>query len=146
LRALNAHKAEYLVVGGHAAIAYGVARLTGDIDLWIRMSPANSVAVFAALAAFGAPLSGFRPEDFNSRETDCIQFGVIPGRIDILQGVEGLTFEEAWSRRIERTVDEGLVAPYISVDDLLRNKKTVGRPKDLADVAMLTKLKKLGKI
>lgn len=143
LRALNAHDAAYLVVGGHASIAYGVARLTGDMDIWIKRSEENSLRVFKALAAFGAPLQGLSPHDFNSKETDYFQFGVIPARIDVLQGIEGVDFDAAWLRRVEMTVEEGLIAPYLSIDDLMHNKSAVGRPKDLADVAELRKMKKL---
>ena len=143
LRALNAHNAEYLIVGGHASIAYGVARLTGDMDVWVRRSEENSLRVFRALAAFGAPLQGLSPQDFNSKETDYFQFGLIPARIDVLQGIEGVRFDSAWSRRVEMKVEEGLIAPYLSIDDLLHNKSAVGRPKDLADVAELRKIQKL---
>ena len=145
LHALNAHKVEYLVVGGHAAIAYGSARFTGDIDVWIRRSKANSIAVFSALADFGAPLEGLRPEDFNSKPTDYFQFGVIPVRVDILQGIEGVDFDDAWPRRVEMTIEDGLTAPYLSFEDLLHNKKTVGRPKDLADIHDLESMRKLKK-
>lgn len=145
LRALNAHKVHYLVVGGHAVIAYGSARFTGDIDVWIRRSKENSIATFRALAEFGAPLGGLRPEDFNTGPTDYFQFGVIPDRIDILQGIEGVDFEEAWSRRVEKTVEDGLTAPYLALEDLLHNKKAVGRPKDLADIHDLQKMQRLKK-
>ncbi|MFC6646088.1 DUF6036 family nucleotidyltransferase [Granulicella cerasi] len=143
LRALNAHHAEYLVVGGHASIAYGVARLTGDMDVWIRMSEENSLRVFKALADFGAPLQGLSSADFNTTETDYFQFGIIPARIDVLQGIDGVSFESAWQRRIYRTIEDGLDAPYLSLEDLLSNKSAVGRPKDLADIAELRKAKKL---
>jgi hypothetical protein len=145
LRALNAHKVDYLVVGGHAAIAYGSARFTGDIDIWIRRSKENSIAVFKALAEFGAPIGDFRPEDFNTGPTDYFQFGVVPARIDILQGIEGVAFDDAWARRVEMTVEDGLTAFYLSVEDLLHNKKAVGRPKDLADIHDLQRIQELKK-
>ena len=46
LAALNAHSVEYVVIGGHAAIAYGVARLTKDLDVLIRADETNSKAVY----------------------------------------------------------------------------------------------------
>jgi hypothetical protein len=145
LRALNAHKVDYLVVGGHAAIAYGNARFTGDIDIWIRRSKENSIAVFRALVEFGAPLADIKPEDFNTSPTDYFQFGVVPDRIDILQGIEGVEFDDAWSRRVEMTVEDGLTAPYLSLEDLLHNKKAVGRPKDIADIHDLQRIQELKK-
>jgi hypothetical protein len=56
LLALNAHRVEYLVVGGWAVGFYSEPRSTKDIDILIRSNVANSEAVFAALAEFGAPL------------------------------------------------------------------------------------------
>src|ERR1700761_2525424 len=87
LSAFNAHNVEYIVVGGHAAIAYGVARLTKDLDVLIRADKENSLAVYAALAAFGAPMESLSPTDFCDDPNAVVQFGVPPNRIDILQGI-----------------------------------------------------------
>jgi hypothetical protein len=143
LAALNAHGVEYVVVGGHAAIAYGVARLTKDLDILIRPDQSNSEAVFAALVEFGAPLTSLRPEDFRDSPESIIQFGVPPSRIDILQGVEGLSFEEAWEDHVDMQVDGALTAHYISMEKLIRNKELVGRPGDLADIDELRRIKEL---
>jgi hypothetical protein len=134
LAALNAHGVEYVVVGGHAAIAYGVARLTKDLDVLIRADEENSIAVYAALSEFGAPLQGLTARDFCDSPTSIIQFGVPPGRIDILQEIEGVSFDEAWADRVDKNIDEDVIAHYISAENLIRNKEIVGRPGDLADV------------
>lgn len=44
----NAQGVEYLVVGGYALAAHGHPRYTGDIDLWVRVSPTNAQRVLAA--------------------------------------------------------------------------------------------------
>jgi hypothetical protein len=143
LAAFNAHGVEYVVVGGHAAIAYGVARLTKDLDILIRADEKNSAAVYAALAEFGAPVEQLSAADFRDNPDAVVQFGMPPGRIDILQGAEGISFEQAWDRRVDMQIDEKIVAHYLSVDDLIRNKELVGRPGDLADVDELRKIKGL---
>jgi hypothetical protein len=143
LAALNSHGVEYMVIGGHAAIAYGVARLTKDLDVLIRADEANSKAVYAALAEFGAPIGSLSPTDFCESPTTVVQFGVPPSRVDILQGIEGISFEQAWQNRIDFQIDDTMVVHYLSLDDLIRNKELVGRPGDLADVDELRKIRDL---
>ena len=143
LSALNAHSVDYLIVGGHAAIAYGVARLTKDLDVLIRSDDATGNAVYAALTSFGAPMETLRPEDFSNNPNMIIQLGVPPNRIDILQSIEGLSFEEVWRNHIDFNIEAGTSAHYISLDDLIRNKELVGRPGDLADVDELRKIRNL---
>ena len=59
--------------------------------------------------------------------------GVEPLRVDILTGMEGLTFVEAWPHRELARVRD-LLVPVISKADLIRNKSRVGREKDLHDL------------
>jgi len=129
------------VVGGHAVNVHGVPRLTKDLDLFIRASEANSERVFRALASFGAPLEGLSAADFHGHEEDVFQIGVEPNRIDILQKIAGVDFDAAWQRREIFEVEDGLTAPFLSLDDVLTNKLEVGRPQDIADVDHLTKMK-----
>ena len=53
-----AQRVEFLLVGAYAVAVHGVARATGDIDLWIRSSPENATRAWNALVSFGAPLVG----------------------------------------------------------------------------------------
>jgi len=145
LCAFNAEGVEYLVVGGHAVNVHGVPRLTKDLDVFIRGSEANSERVFRALERFGAPLAGFSAADFHGHEEDVFQIGVEPNRIDILQAIAGMDFDAAWQRREMFEVEEGLTAPFLSLDDVLTNKLEVGRPQDIADAAHLTKMKMNGR-
>lgn len=95
----------------------------------------NSKAIFAALAAFGAPLDGLAPADF--RDGTVIQMGQPPERVDILQQVDGITFEEAWEHRLEGRIDGEIATFVISKGDLIRNKLASGRDQDLLDVKKL---------
>ena len=130
-------RARFLVVGAHALGAHGVPRATVDLDVWIDRTPDNATRVWAALAAFGAPL-----EALNIREADFIQpdvvaqFGLPPYRIDVLTGISGVLFEEAWPDRIEAEFDDVRV-PFLGRAALIRNKRASGRKKDLADLESL---------
>lgn len=135
LSALNEAGAEWLLIGGYAVIAHGYPRVTKDIDIWVRPTPGNAVRVLRALATFGAPDHGVTLEDL-SRPTSVVQIGVPPCRIDLVTGAQGLTFEGAWARRVTEEID-GVTVNILSLEDLLVNKRAVGRPTDLADVDSL---------
>jgi hypothetical protein len=114
LSALNKQSAEYLLVGGYAVGVYSEPRATKDLDVWIRPHRENSIAVFKALAAFGAPLAGFKPDDFNDAPRSVFQMGVPPYRIEMHI--------------------HGIPVHLISPEMLVRNKLASGRPRDLLDV------------
>jgi hypothetical protein len=107
LAALLKQRARFLVVGAHALAVHGYPRATVDIDIWIDASPENAERVWGALAEFGAPLEDLdiRREDL-SRLDVVAQFGLPPNRIDILTGVSGLEFDEAWKNRVEEDSKE----------------------------------------
>ena len=135
LSALSAARAEFLVVGAHALAAHGLPRATGDLDIWVRAEPENALRVLEALRAFGAPIFDLSVDDL-SRPGIVFQIGIAPRRIDILTSITGVAFEEAWPRRQEMELG-GARFGVLGRDDLLRNKKATGRPKDLLDVAAL---------
>jgi hypothetical protein len=137
IAAFNAHGVKYLVIGGHAVGVHVEPRGTKDLDVFIKADEENSKAVFAALAEYGAPLGGMTPADFNDRPTTVFQMGVEPGRVDILQGIAGVTFDEAWESRVEELLDGNTPAHVISREHLIQNKLAVGRHQDLADVEKL---------
>ena len=135
LSALCEAGVEYLVVGAHALAAHGVPRATGDLDIWIRATPENAARVLEALAKFGAPLLDLTIDDLSKADT-VFQIGLPPSRIDILSGISGVTFDDAWPGRIDVTIGT-LVIPVIGRDDFIKNKKATGRPKDLSDLTLL---------
>lgn len=135
LRALNANDAKYLIIGGHAFGVHAEPRTTKDLDLFIRSDAENAKAVFRALAQFGAPLQGISPADFKDGMT--YQLGQSPNRIDVLQRIDGISFDEAWANRLESKVDGEVPAAVISREDLIRNKLASGREQDLLDVKVL---------
>lgn len=135
LAALSAARAEYLVVGAYAVAVHGRPRATGDLDLWVDPTAANARRVWAALESFGAPLDQLRPSDLERHDL-VFQIGVPPGRIDVLTGISGVAFAEAWVDRVTIRI-ESLDVPVLGREALLRNKRAAGRPRDLADIAEL---------
>jgi len=135
LSAFNAHGVKYLIVGGYAVIFHAQPRFTKDLDFFIKADLANAQATYAALASFGAPLEGIRPEEFADRSS-FFRFGRDPRGCDILPDLPGVDFDAAWERRVEGVIDAatGLTAFFVSKDDLIAAKLASGRTRDLADV------------
>lgn len=141
LALLSKHAVQYLIVGGEAVIFHGYARLTGDTDFFYGRDTANAERLFKALTEFWA---GEVPGVERAAELTAagliIQFGVPPNRIDLLNEVDGISFDQAWRSRVAAI----LVTPtgetpihYMALDDLIRNKQLASRPKDLDDLAYL---------
>ncbi len=133
LVALNANHAKYVIVGGYAVFVHAQPRMTKDMDVFIESSPENALAVFKALAEFGAPLAEFTVEDFATPNM-AARFGNPPICFDILQQISGITFAEVYAHSEMLLIDGEISARYISANDLIQNKLASGRPQDLADV------------
>jgi hypothetical protein len=135
LSALSAAGVEYMVVGAFSVAAHGNPRATGDIDIWVRPTRENAERVLQALRAFGAALFDLTVDDLVDEQT-VFQIGVAPVRIDILAGIDGVTFEDAWPRRVMAKLGTE-TSPVLSLVDLAANKRAAARPKDLVDLAWI---------
>jgi hypothetical protein len=139
LQCLADEGVKYLLVGAYALAAHGYPRATMDIDIWVMPSPDNAAATLKALRRFGAALHNLSIADLQ-RDDTIFQIGVAPRRIDMITGVSGLQFEEAFRRSAKVEID-GIEVHIPSVDDLIRNKRASGRTRDLADAEALESLK-----
>ena len=135
LELFNSHKAKYLIVGGYALAFHGAPRYTGDIDIFIESNAENAARIFSALEDFGFGSVGLTPADFN-KPGQIIQLGVPPVRVDIVTSITGVSWEEAESNRVKGSYGD-IVVHYIGREQLIANKKAVGRKKDLADLEAL---------
>lgn len=136
---LNKHKVQYLVVGGYALAMHGKPRHTGDLDIWINITDKNATRILKCINAFGFGMLGFTKDDF--MEPGYInQIGYPPLRIDILTSIDGVGFEEAYANKL-MVVENEITIPFISLQELIKNKKATGRPQDLLDVKQLQQIK-----
>ena len=135
LSIFNAHGVEYLVVGAFALAAHGRVRATGDIEIWVRPWAENAPRVIKSLVTFSAPLHDLTEDDL-VRPGLVFQIGVAPFRIDILTGIDGVEFSEAWPSRIQTKFSDQPVG-VLSVEHMIRNKRAAGRAQDLVDLEWL---------
>ncbi|MCP4896158.1 MAG: hypothetical protein GY906_04210 [bacterium] len=141
LRVLCFHDVRFMIVGGEAVIFYGHIRLTGDIDVYYDRDHKNATQLFKALSVFwkGVVPGLGGSSDLEIRGT-IFQFGVPPNRIDLINQIDGVDFKSAWNRRTEVKAGRGsesITFSYIGLDELIKNKRASGRPKDLDDLPFL---------
>ena len=135
LQILLDNKVRFLVVGAYAMGAYGYPRATGDIDIWVEASSDNSEKIHQSLSEFGAPLSEVTKTTF-CEEGIVFQIGVAPRRIDIITKIDGVDFNKAYSDKQKMEI-EGIKIPFLSKEDLIKNKESTGREKDQLDAKYL---------
>ena len=107
VRLLNEANVEYVVLGGHAVIAHGYYRTTGEFE----------VADFTLVPNF-------------------LSFSRYDGWIDLMTFTVGVTFDECYQNRIELELD-GTKIKFINLPELIKNKIALGRPQDLQDLENL---------
>ncbi len=136
---LNQHSVDYMVVGAHALAFHGRPRHTGDLDIWIKPSELNASILVNVLNEFGFSSLGLTEADF-LKENYVTQLGYPPLRIDILNTISGVEFDEAYKNKVTGDVD-GLNVKFINIAEFIKNKEASGRQKDLSDIASLKKSK-----
>jgi hypothetical protein len=132
--ALNKNQVEYVIVGSFALAFHGCPRATGDIDFWIRPTSSNAKSLVSALKDFGFEQLDISEGDVLSG--NIIQLGFPPVRIDLISRLTGLTAEEVWKGRKKGTFGDHDVF-YLNRREYIKNKRAVGRHKDLADLESL---------
>jgi hypothetical protein len=135
LSALVSANTRFLLIGAHALAYHVEARLTEDLDVFVEPSLENAERVREALRAFG--FADLLPSANELAEPNRVfMLGRKPWRIDILTGIDGVDFAEAWASR-ERVNFHGVTLEVIGRAALLKNKLASGRRKDRVDVVLL---------
>ncbi|MDY6790763.1 MAG: nucleotidyltransferase [Thermodesulfobacteriota bacterium] len=133
-KSFQQHDVRYVVIGGIAAVLYGVPRATFDLDIFIEASPQNAQRLIDALidAKMGtATLT--RSDEILANEITIFKDRV---RIDVQLSTPGLQFEKSWSRK-QTMQYQGQEFYVVSLEDLIRSKRAAGRDVDLEDIRLL---------
>ena len=135
LELLNSRGADYVIVGAQSLAFHGRPRYTGDLDILVRPTRDNARLLLALVNQFGFEQSSFKETDFLQPE-QIIQLGGVPNRIDLLTSLTGVNTDEAFDAKVSAIID-GIPVFVLGRDALIRNKRAVGRPQDLADLSAL---------
>lgn len=125
----------YLVIGGIAAVLYGVPRATFDLDVLIEPTLENAKRLLQAMGEAGLGTASLASAD----EVLSTEITIFTDRIrlDVQTSTPGIVFDEAWQRRVTMNY-KGQALEVVSLADLIASKRASGRDVDLEDVRILT--------
>ena len=144
-QSLDVHHVEYMIVGGYAAIFHGYIRFTADIDFFYNPAKGNCERLFEAFQEFWDGAVPFITSFHDlAKEGQVLQFGQPPNRLDFINDIDGVVFEECKNTMKTETIEcnnKKLTVNFIGLEQLIKNKKASGRPKDIIDADYLEKIK-----
>ncbi len=154
LMAFQEQKVKYVLVGGIAVNLLGSMRSTADLDILVEMSDDNLKKIVTIMKKHGyrvkQPIDPMKIADKKIRE-DWIKNKNMKAfnfyKEDELKEVDiiiesPVSFEEARKKPIHIKIGD-LILPVISINKLIKMKKTTGRTIDKLDIEELQKIKKL---
>jgi len=141
LRPLNANVVKYLIIGGHAFGVHAEPRRTSTTPSAPTKRMPTRFFVQQPSLAPGSPAEVRQ----TSPTEPLFKLVFPPDRIDILQRIDGVEFDEAYLNRVQGNIDGEVQAAVISREDLIRNKLASGREQDLLDVKALRAADKAAK-
>jgi hypothetical protein len=139
----------YAIVGGYAVALHGAVRGTVDVDVAIGVSKSSFVAAEKALRKLGleSKLPVHAEQIFNFREEYIRDRNLIAWNFynpnKPIESVDILLTEDVVKMKVERIRTGDVTLKVASIPDLIRMKKSSGRPQDLSDIEALKKLEKL---
>ncbi|HEY4235386.1 MAG TPA: hypothetical protein VGM76_18290 [Lacipirellulaceae bacterium] len=145
LRLLNDSGAEYIVVGGVAGIAHGLARFTSDVDVVYRRTNENIQRMIQALASHSPYLRGAPaglPFIWDERTIQQgLNFTLVTdlGEIDLLGEIAGGGYDRLLPQTEEISVF-GQKCRCLKLEKLIEVKRAAGRPTDFEAIAELESL------
>jgi hypothetical protein len=135
--AFNRVGVDYLIIGSEAVAFHGVPRFSADFDVLVRPTAVNLLRVKTALEALGlGNLADVDPEVW-AKSRALFRIGEPPLQIDILLQISGVGYPSATADAVAGAYGD-IPVRFLSRRALIANKIASGRPKDLADVDMLT--------
>jgi predicted nucleotidyltransferase len=142
LRKFLYHGVEFVLVGGHAAVFYGVRRTTSDIDILVWPSKENGAKILNAFKELRLDASSLKPEDFEGEHI--FTFGVEPDAVDILTFSKGVSIKNVFDNAHSKKIDD-LRIDIIDIRDLIKNKTSLNRTgeKKLTDQQDILALRKI---
>ena len=127
---------DWYLFGAQAAILHGVARLTADVDITVRLAGTTSSAALATRLANRQFQLRLSDPDFIAR-TSVMPFVHLPTSLPLDVVLSGPGLEDRFFERSETREVEGVRVPVATAEDLIVMKILAGRPKDLEDVVAI---------
>ncbi len=147
LERLIKHKIDFVIVGGFAAVAYGVTLVTQDIDICFDFSVDNLLRLQQALDDLN-PVHRMTPKRLPLALTaeKCkglknVYLSTDWGQLDCLGQIKGIgEYEEVVRQSDEIELDIG-TCRILTIQALIAAKRAMNRPRDKEAVLQLTAIK-----
>jgi hypothetical protein len=143
LESLLDSRAEFVLVGGMAAVAHGSSQLTRDLDISVPLEAVNFLKIQEALRSHHPMVRAGKdriPMNLDAASASRLRNLYIltdQGNLDCLGDIPGIgEFSHVVAQSIELEI-AGRSCRVISIEALIRAKETIGRPRDLLVVAEL---------
>ncbi len=143
-KVLNKHSVQYLIVGGAAVAIHGYARSTTnmmgipadkpDYDFWYNPVYANYFALLNVIEDLGQDVSRLKEEKYVDLQKAYFHIQITECTIDFLPRLKSLNdFKISFSNRIIKVIND-VELNFIGFEDLLQDKISIGRKKDIDDI------------
>jgi len=148
---LNKNSVEYMIVGGTAVALHGHFRkstnMAGkivdkpDLDCWYNPNYENYFKLLNALEELGVDVKRYRDEQAPDPKRSVFKLEFDEYNLDMIPNIKAkLRFRLSFAKR-QVVVSEGVEICFLDFEDLIQDKKSLGRPKDLSDIEELEKIK-----
>ncbi|GAB4004126.1 hypothetical protein GCM10028808_01170 [Spirosoma migulaei] len=142
---------EYMIVGGTAVAYYGYSRKSTntkgeivdkpDLDFWYNPTYPNYFNLINALEELGKDVTKYRDDFSPNPKTSFFKLEFEDYTLDLLPTIKApLKFSVSFAKKKVAQYD-GVDIPFISLDDLIQDKLTTPRQKDIDDIEQLRRLK-----
>ena len=143
-RALQEYDVQYIMIGGYAANLHGYQRFTGDLDIWLKDTLKNRKQLRKAFIK--CSMGDYPMLEYMQFVPGWTEFHLNNGlRLDILtemKGLEDYTFDECLEMSSVADIED-VIIPFLHINQLIENKKSINRPKDQIDVLALEQIRQL---
>jgi predicted nucleotidyltransferase len=147
---LAEHGVEFIVVGGQAEVLMGSSRVTYDVDLCYRRTSDNLGRLATALGTLNLTLRGAPPDLKFRLDAQALALGQnytfeVDGEypLDLLGYLEPIGVYDDLLPHAETVAIGGRPNLVIGLDDLIRIKRHINRPKDRESLLQLEAIKRL---
>jgi len=151
-KALNKFSVEYIIVGGtavalhghyrHSTNSFGKMAEKPDLDFWYNPTYKNYFNLLNALEELGQNVTEFKHEQAPIPKRSFFRYEFEKFTLDFLPELKAsLQFRSSFQKK-EIVIVNDIEIPFINYDDLILDKQTNPRSKDIADIVQLNIIKK----
>ncbi|MCQ4140964.1 hypothetical protein [Chryseobacterium sp. EO14] len=143
------YSVQYMIIGGTAVAYHGYSRMSKDtsgeicekpdIDVWYNPTYSNYYNILKVIESLGKDISRYKDEQNIDPNKSFFKLDFTNFTLDLLPKIQSkIRFTDANAKKDSVNID-GIEMHFISFEDLVDDKKSSGRKKDIEDIEQLKK-------